>query len=95
MGNDFSNSCDPVEFLIMNLDSMIDYESKTARFTDPKFMETMDRIKEEFYAQKAYVTILTSDADNVCLLHYDCNYPLVEVITPEVTEGVFLKFCPE
>lgn len=49
----------------------------------------------EYQTKKAYVTVLTSDAENVCLLKYECNYPLVEAITPEVTEGVFLKFSPE
>ncbi|MDO4754246.1 MAG: hypothetical protein Q4A41_04510, partial [Bacillota bacterium] len=49
----------------------------------------------EYRAQKVYVNVLTSDAENMCLVNYECNYPLVESITPEVTEGVFLKFSPE
>ncbi len=49
----------------------------------------------EYYTKKAYVTVLTSDKDNVCMHGYECHYPIVENITPKVTEGVFVKFSSE
>ncbi|MDO4754149.1 MAG: hypothetical protein Q4A41_04020, partial [Bacillota bacterium] len=57
---------DPMQFLIHNLDSLIDFENKAAKFTDPEFMALMERVKNEVY----YGDYITYSEDGITYSNY-------------------------
>lgn len=46
----------PISYIGYNFDSLVDFKKREARFTDPEFMEQMERIKEEVYVDRFHYT---------------------------------------
>lgn len=46
-GYSFIDFFSPTSFLLYNLDKLVDFENKRANFTDPEFMELMEKVKKK------------------------------------------------